>query len=134
MFLKNFKKGNNVALNEEQLDTHSVPKGFGLYAYLDAEARSKSALTNRPDKFDSSHLAKVAQLEATVRKFFSKSKKIYITHREDGLFTVVKVDDVIFPNWLKRDEKDQFEIDIQAIGAIPRNHKNTSARSYKIKC
>lgn len=123
-----------MTLKEEQLDTHSVPKGFGLYAYLDAEARSKSALTNRPDKFDSNHLAKVAQLEATVRKFFSKSRKIYITHREDGLFTVVKVDDVIFPNWLKREEKDQFEADIQAIGAVARNHKNTSARSYKIKC
>ncbi len=123
-----------MALKEDQLDTHAVPKGYGLYAYLDAEARSKSALTNRPDKFDSAHLAKVAQLETIVKKFFSKSKKFYTTHREDGLFSVVKVDDVIFPNWLKREEKDQFELDVQAIGVTARNHKNTSARSYKIKC
>ena len=119
---------------KEDLDTHPTA-GNGWVAYLDANARSAKALVNRPDKFNSDHLATVDQVEKLVRKFFSRSKAFYVTHREDKLFSIVKVDGVIFPNWLKQSEKDEFAAALTALGVTSeRNHKNTAAISYKILC
>lgn len=124
-------------IKEEDLKSNTFGGGAGWIAYLDAKARSDKDLAERPDLFTAAHMQKVEHIEKIVREFFSKSSKFYITHRAGTkkAFSVVKVDDVIFPNWLPQKEKDDFKtiLDLAGVDVI-RDHKNTSAISYKIFC
>lgn len=92
----------------------TINKGStGWWGRTDCEDRSKMAIDRFPSFFeDPAHVTKVELVLQIVKDFFKVNKAIYVNRRvgtsKSGPFTVIKVNDPIFPNTMKSKDKNDF--------------------------
>ena len=117
-----------------------IEKGStGFWGRNDCEERSEMALEKFPDFFTNpDHLKKVDEVIRIVTDFFPIKKGVYtnrrVGNRKTGPFTTVKIDDPVFPNWLKQSEKDELYYNpLDALGVIRHYNKGTNSYILHIK-
>ncbi len=106
-----------------------------LYAYLNANERSRAALEENPEFFeDQEHMDRVEAVQDIVRGFFGNGATLYVTHRAGWgkPFTAVKVHKPSFPN-VKPDEKQRRYLKpLEDLGVKPVFSKQTNSYLYRV--
>lgn len=82
-----------------------------VYASINAKFRNIEAIDEYKGFFmDPEHIDKVDRVKEIVDSFFKVKKAIYINQRPNGgkPMTVIKVEDPIFPNSMKRADRERL--------------------------
>lgn len=99
-------------------ESNVTSSNIGYLAYLDAMDRSQKALEDFPHFFDEAHLSRVSQIVSICNQFFPVKKDIYVNHRtgHNKPFSVVKVDQPLFPKISLSRKSQEFRKPIEALG------------------
>ena len=123
---------------DKDIDT-TVTHGFfaAKVAALDAVSRSREAYEQHQDFFDDpDHEDRVAKTKAIVKSFFNNGK-VYVNRRGLGRtkpFTVVKMEQPLFPNQLSKQEKeDRFYKPLKDLGVEIVFAKGSNSYLFRIK-
>lgn len=121
-------------IQEETIEKAST----GFWGRNDCEDRSQMAIEKFPNFFnDSDHISRTEQVLGIVTDFFKIKKGVYVNQRvgtkKSGPFTAIKIDDPVFPNSMKKSEKDDaFYTPLENLGVKIVYNKGTNSYLFHI--